>query len=186
LYYQPQVNLFTGKIVGAESLIRWQHPQMGLISPSKFIPIAEETGLINDIGNWVVNSACSQGKKWHDLGYNNLRISANLSSVQFRNPSLVAKIKYAVDNTGFNPNFLDLELTESGIMKDVQQNIKMMTEIKAIGARISIDDFGTGYSSLSYLKSFPIDILKVDQSFIKNSTIDPSDAIITSTIINMA
>jgi diguanylate cyclase (GGDEF)-like protein/PAS domain S-box-containing protein len=186
LYYQPQVDLLSGEIVGAESLIRWLHPQMGMISPARFIPIAEETGLINDIGNWVVHTACMQGKALHDMGYDKLRISVNISSVQFRNPSLAEKLKDIINKTGFNPNYLDLELTESGIMKDVQQNIKMMNELKAIGARISIDDFGTGYSSLAYLKSFPIDILKVDQSFIKNSTTDPNDAIITSTIINMA
>ena len=186
LYYQPQVELKTGKIIGAESLIRWKHKEFGMISPAKFIPVAEEIGIINKIGDWVFEKACLQCKEWSDAGFNTINISVNLSSKQFQQKDFVNKLKQTIDKTGVDPNHIDIELTESGIMSDIEHSIDMMNEIKKFGIKISVDDFGTGYSSLLYLKRFPIDILKIDQGFIRNSTTDSSDAVITSTIINMA
>ncbi|MBF0473401.1 MAG: bifunctional diguanylate cyclase/phosphodiesterase, partial [Nitrospirae bacterium] len=186
LFYQPQIELKTGKIIGAESLIRWKHKEFGLISPAKFIPVAEEIGMINKIGDWVFEEACTQCKQWYDAGFKDINISVNLSSKQFLQKDFVTKLKDTIEKTSVDANRIDIELTEGGIMNDIEHSINMMNEIKKFGIKISVDDFGTGYSSLLYLKRFPIDILKIDQGFIRNSTTDSSDAVITSTIINMA
>lgn len=186
LHYQPRVSLATGRIVGLEALVRWQHPEMGLISPAKFIPLAEETGLIEEIGEWVLRTACAQNKAWQDNGLMQVGVAVNLSPRQFKRQDLVAQVAAVLKETGFDPRYLELEITENLLMQDVETAISTLTRLKAIGVKISIDDFGTGYSSLSYLKRFPIDTLKIDQSFIRDITADPDDATIAKTIISMA
>lgn len=186
LFYQPKVDLLTGMISGMEALIRWDHSEKGLISPGDFIPIAEETGVIEPIGTWVINEACTQTKKWHDLGYNSLKVAVNLSSVQFKNKYLVKKIQAALKGSGLAPRFLNLEITESLVMYDVEKAISTMNEIAEMGVSFSIDDFGTGYSSLSYLKRFPVSILKVDQSFVRGIPKSRDDMAISQAILSMA
>jgi len=186
LFYQPKVNLLTKMISGMEALIRWDHSEKGLISPLDFIPIAEETGVIESIGTWVINEACTQTKKWHDMGYNSLKVAVNLSSVQFRNRHLANKIQTALEVSGLAPRFLNLEITESLVMYDVEKAISTMNEIAAMGVSFSIDDFGTGYSSLSYLKRFPVSILKVDQSFVRGIPKNRDDMAISQAILSMA
>jgi diguanylate cyclase (GGDEF)-like protein/PAS domain S-box-containing protein len=186
LHYQPQIDIKTGRIVGCEALIRWRHPEMGLVSPVRFIPLAEEVRLIIPIGQWVIATACRQNMAWQKAGFPPQRISVNLSVKQFQQKDLVGSIKAVLDETGMPPRYLDVEITESCIMRGVEESIRTMQQIKDIGVNISIDDFGTGYSSLVYLKRFPIDILKIDQNFIKNCVSDAADAVITSTIISMS
>ena len=186
LHYQPKIDLRSDTIVGMEALIRWQHPELGLVSPVRFISLAEETGLILPIGNWVIRTACRQTKQWHDAGWTNLRVSVNLSVRQFVQRDLVASIAAVLEETGLDPCFLELELTESLVMTDVDHAIYVLRELKELGVHLSIDDFGTGYSSLSYLKRFPIDVLKIDQSFVRDITIDADDAAITVSIISLA
>jgi EAL domain-containing protein (putative c-di-GMP-specific phosphodiesterase class I)/CheY-like chemotaxis protein len=186
LYYQPQVNLHSGEIIGAEALIRWQHPEMGMVSPAKFIPLAEETGLIFPIGEWVMRTACSQLKSWQDAGVMTPTVAVNLSAHQFRQRQLVKMTTGVLLDSGIDARYLELEMTESAVMEDAERVIKVLRELKDTGATISIDDFGTGYSSLSYLKQFAIDKLKVDQSFVREITRDPSDAAIVVAIITMA
>lgn len=186
LYYQPQVNLITGRIIGAEALLRWNHPELGLISPDKFIAIAEETGLIIPIGEWVLQTACAQAKAWQSSKQLPIEISVNLSARQFRQENLVETIAETLQKTGLKPESLVLELTETSVMENVESTIQTLKELKERGVRISIDDFGTGYSSLNYLKRFPIDKLKIDQSFVREITTDPNDAAIAKAIIAMA
>lgn len=186
IHYQPQVEISTGLILGIEALIRWQHPEWGLISPAEFIPIAEDTGLILSIGEWVIRTACQQAKRWQDQGFPPLRVSVNLSARQFQQPNLVLKVADILSETGLDPRWLELEITESIAMKDVEFTGKMLFELRKMGITIAIDDFGTGYSSLSYLKRLPIDIIKIDRSFIRDITTDPDDASIVSTIIVLA
>ncbi|MDB5762379.1 MAG: diguanylate cyclase domain protein [Herminiimonas sp.] len=186
LYYQPQVDLSNGRIVGMEALIRWQHPQLGLISPARFIALAEETGLIVPIGAWVLRTACQQCRAWQRAGFNGLRIAVNLSARQFAQEELVKSIAAALEETGLAPHYLEIELTESLVMMNVERAIGILRELKAIGVQLSIDDFGTGYSSLSYLKRFPIDVLKIDQSFVRDITVDTDDAAIVALIISLA
>lgn len=186
LYYQPQVNLHSGEIIGAEALIRWQHPEMGLVSPAKFIPLAEETGLIFPIGDWVMRTACAQVKVWQDAGVMTPPVAVNLSAHQFRQRHLVKMVTGVLLDSGIDGRYLELEMTESAVMEDADRVIKVLRELKDMGTSISIDDFGTGYSSLSYLKQFAIDKLKVDQSFVRELTRDPSDAAIVVAIITMA
>ncbi|MBF0516275.1 MAG: EAL domain-containing protein [Nitrospirae bacterium] len=186
LYYQPQIDIKSGKLVGCEALIRWHHPEMGMVSPVKFIPLAEEINQICPIGEWVVREACHQNKLWQQKGFPPQRLSVNLSAHQFKDAMLAKKIIKMLEETGLDPKYLDVELTETGLMQNVELSIQTMNELRNLGVNISIDDFGTGYSSLIYLKRFPIDILKIDQNFIRNCTSDPSDAVITSTIISMA
>ncbi|MBL4607680.1 MAG: EAL domain-containing protein [Pseudomonadales bacterium] len=186
LHYQPQIDLKTGKIVGAEALIRWQHPERGLIPPDGFIPIAEDTGLINSIGEWVLMEACKQMKEWLDAGYDIKRMAVNLSSVQFRQPDFMKNIRSIIARTGLPPSCLELELTETSIMRNAERSISLLHEIRDDGLVLSVDDFGTGYSSLSYLKRFPIDALKIDRSFIQDIEHDSDDAAITCAIIAMA
>ncbi len=186
VYYQPQVNLDTGKIMGMEALVRWQHPELGLVSPAEFIPLAEDTGLIMPIGEWVLRTACAQTRVWQNCGFKNLHVAVNLSPRQFQQPDLLQLIEGALKETGLDPASLELEVTESSVMKNAESAINTLGELRAMGIRISIDDFGSGYSSLSYLKHLPIDVLKIDQSFVRDMTSDPKDAAIAMAIIQLA
>ena len=186
VYYQPQVNLKTGQIVGAEALVRWQHPERGLISPDKFIPIAEETGLIVPIGEWVLQTACKQTKIWQNAGFSSLRIAVNLSSRQFSQLDLRHQLVQILMDTGLDPKYIELELTESMLVQNTEVAIRRLNALKSLGVQIAIDDFGTGYSSLSYLQQFPFDILKIDRCFIRNITDNSNNAAITKAIIEMA
>ena len=186
LYYQPQVDLASFDIVGMEALIRWQHPEMGMVAPNRFIAIAEETGLIVQIGAWVMRTACRQNRAWHEAGLGKLRVAVNLSARQFGAANLVADIGSVLAETGLAPSCLEIELTESLFMSDVTQAVELLHAVKALGVTLSLDDFGTGYSSLSYLSRFPIDVLKVDRSFIAAITRDSNDASIVASIITLA
>ena len=186
LYYQPQVDLRTRRITGMEALLRWQHPDFGLVSPSRFIPIAEETGLIVPIGEWVLRAACFQNKAWQDAGMPRLRVAVNLSARQFKQPNLVNVVNQALADSGLEPCYLELEITESIAMEHAEETIARLNELKAMGVAISMDDFGTGHSSLSYLKRFPIDTLKIDQSFVQDVLLDSQDAAIAAAITTMA
>lgn len=185
VYYQPQVDVNTGHVIGAEALLRWHHPEWGQISPVDFIPLAEETGLIIPIGEWVLNEACRQNKEWQNLGYPHLRMAVNISSRQFKQSNLIEIVSKALQDSGLEPQYLELELTES-IIQDSKYAIETMHKLKTMGIFLSIDDFGTGYSSLSYLKLFPIDSLKIDQSFTRNMFENTKDAALIHTIITMA
>jgi len=165
LLYQPKVNLESKKIVGMEALIRWHSEALGFVSPQQFIPLAEENGMIIQIGEWALKTACEQTKAWHDSGYDNLLISVNLSARQFKQKDLVNSIAIILEETGLTPNSLELELTEGLIMSSVDDSMKILHGIKSIGVHLSVDDFGTGYSSLAYLKNLPLDTLKIDKSF---------------------
>lgn len=186
LHYQPQVDIRTGRIIGVEALVRWQHPELGMVSPASFIPLAEETGLIIPIDEWVLKTACSQNKKWQTAGLSPIKISINLSAKHFVRINLMETIAKIVNDTGMDPHYLDLEITEGVLIKNVKELITIFQELKGIGVSLLIDDFGTGYSSLSYLKKFPLDVLKIDQSFIGEITTDSGSAAITKTIIEMA
>ncbi|MBW4574021.1 MAG: EAL domain-containing protein [Aphanothece sp. CMT-3BRIN-NPC111] len=186
VYYQPQVNLCTGQIVGAEALLRWHHPERGMVSPATFIPLAEETGLIIPIGEWVLRTACAQTKAWQTVGFSYLRVAVNLSAYQFNQPNLIEKIDQILAETNFNPELLELELTESIIVHNPEAAIEIFNELKLLKIQISIDDFGTGYSSLGYLQQFPFDILKIDQCFVRNITHNTKNAIITTALIQLA
>lgn len=185
VFYQPQVNAMSGEIVGAEALIRWNHPSRGVIHPSEFIPLAEENGMIVPIGDWVIYKVCKQNKAWQDEGYSPFPISVNLSIRQFLRHDISGRIADVLTRTNLKAHFLELEITESMTM-DVQNAINSLHELKSLGIGISMDDFGTGYSSLSYLKKFPINKLKIDRSFVRDIMRDPNDAAIVSTIIAMA
>jgi diguanylate cyclase (GGDEF)-like protein len=186
IYYQPRVNTATGKVVGAEALLRWQHPSRGIIAPDNFIPLLEDTGLVIPVGEWVLLQACRQCQGWHDAGKTSLNVSVNLSMKQFRSGSLLASVRRALKESGLPPRFLELELTETVLVDDAEQALDLMRELKDIGVSISIDDFGTGYSSLNYLRRFPIDLLKIDSSFIRDVVHNRGDAAITTTIAVMA
>ncbi len=185
LFFQPQVNS-NGHIVGAETLIRWQHPEKGFISPAVFIPVAEVTGLILPIGEWVLKTACQQLKIWKDKGYNIHHLAVNVSPRQFRQPNFITQVKYILDKTQADPALLGLELTEGMVIDNIVDTIDKMQGLKELGIELSIDDFGTGYSSLAYLKKMPLDILKIDQSFVRDIEKDVNDAAIVDTIISMA
>jgi diguanylate cyclase (GGDEF)-like protein/PAS domain S-box-containing protein len=186
LYYQPQIDLRSNQIVGVEALIRWQHPEWGIVPPARFITLAEETGMIVPIGAWVIRTACMQAKAWQQRGLGNLRISVNLSARQFAQQDLVESVAQALSESGLDPTCLEIELTESLVMADVDHAIRILRELKALGVTLSIDDFGTGYSSLSYLKRFPIDVLKIDRSFVNDISVDTDNAAIVSSIISLA
>jgi diguanylate cyclase (GGDEF)-like protein/PAS domain S-box-containing protein len=186
LYYQPQVSIDSGKIVGVEALIRWMHPEMGMISPVQFIPLALETGLIVPMDEWGLRVACSQAKAWQDAGLPPICVSVNLSSYQFRQKNLTEAVARIISETRLDPQYLDIELTEGTIMQNADETIRTLNELKEMGIRLSIDDFGTGYSSLSYLKRFPLDTLKIDRSFIMDITNDPDDEALTRAIIAMS
>lgn len=186
VHYQPQIDLRTGQIVGCEALVRWHHPDMGLIGPNQFIPLAEETGFIVPLGQWVLFEACRQAREWNSQRRRGLRVSVNLSSHQFRQKDLIETVSGALEMTGFEASNLELEITESAIMQDAGRAILMLEELREMQIRIAIDDFGTGYSSLSYLKRFPLHVLKIDRSFIKDITVNSQDAAITTVIISLA
>ncbi|HKJ04062.1 MAG TPA: EAL domain-containing protein [Geopsychrobacteraceae bacterium] len=186
LVYQPQFDLQTEHLVGSEALLRWTDPDKGLIPPDKFIPVAEKTGLIGPIGEWVLRSACLQNKKWQQEGYPELRIAVNLSAYQFQKTDLADTVDLILKETGMSPNCLELELTESMLMENAETNILTLTDLKVRNILLSIDDFGTGYSSLSYLKNFPVDRIKIDQTFIGQICSQKSDASIIKAIIAMA
>ncbi len=186
LYYQPKLDLKTGEITCLESLIRWRHPEKGLILPAAFIPMAEETNLIIPIGEWGLRAACEQARKWQDKGLPPLRIGVNFSPRQFQQENLVESVLSVLEETGLNASSLELEITESIAMDQVDKGIKTMNQLNQNGITLAIDDFGIGYSSLGYLRQFPIQTLKVDQSFIKNLTTNKDDAAITAAIISMA
>jgi diguanylate cyclase (GGDEF)-like protein len=186
VYYQPQLDIQTNRIIGAEALVRWQHPERGLVSPGLFIPLAEETNLIVPIGERVMLAACAQTKRWHDAGFPDLRISINLSAHQFNQSTLAAKVREVLEETKIEPSRVDLEITETIMMANVDKAVSTMLELASLGIQISIDDFGTGYSSLSYLKKFPIHTLKIDQSFVRDIPQDPDDAAIATAVIAMA
>jgi EAL domain-containing protein (putative c-di-GMP-specific phosphodiesterase class I) len=186
LNYQPQVDLKTGSVVGAEALIRWRHPELGLISPARFIPIAEERGLIVPISEWVLHEACQQSRRWQGSGLAPLPVAVNLSAAHFRQENLQETVEYALQHNNLAPHLLELEITEGMVVQDAEDVVLMLNELKAMGIRLAVDDFGTGYSSLSYLKRFPLDKLKVDRSFVRDITLNEQDAEITRAIISMA
>ncbi len=186
LHYQPLVSLADGRIVATEALVRWKHPELGFIDPARFIPVAEDSGLIAPLGEWVLRQACLQIKQWHALGIRLPRMVVNLSPRQFREKNLVRIFSGVFRETGVDPRWLGLEITESAIMENPQATIGVLKELKALGIELSLDDFGTGYSSLSYLKRFPIDKLKIDQSFVHDITTDPDDEAMVTAIIAMA
>jgi diguanylate cyclase (GGDEF)-like protein len=185
VYYQPVVDVPTRQLIAMEALIRWRHPELGMVSPAHFIPLAEETGLIIPIGRWLIRTVCAQTKVWHTAGFRSLSVAVNLSARQFHQPGLVDDIAAALKETDLDPRGLEVELTES-MLQDVNQAMRSLQALAAMGIRASIDDFGTGYSSLSCLKHFPIHKLKIDRSFIKNITNDTNDSGIVRAVVTMA
>ncbi|MBI4681670.1 MAG: EAL domain-containing protein [Nitrospirae bacterium] len=186
LLYQPKMEISTGKIVGMEALIRWEDPEEGMISPTEFIPLAEEMGLINPIGEWVLRTACAQNMSWQKAGLTPIRVSINMSGRQFKQKNLITMVSDILNDTGLDPRYLELEITESIVMENVNTTIATLNDLKKMGLRLSMDDFGTGYSSFSYLKRIPLDIIKIDQTFIKDIHSDPQDRTIINAIIVMA
>jgi EAL domain-containing protein (putative c-di-GMP-specific phosphodiesterase class I) len=186
LHYQPQITLQDGNVVGVEALLRWTHPELGSIPPVEFIPIAEETGQIVQIGEWVLRAAVKQLKDWLDNGMPPMMMAVNLSATQFRHPNLPELVSSILDEIGLPHQYLELELTEAVAMNDPQGAVAVMDKLHERGIRMSIDDFGTGYSSLSYLKRFKVYKLKIDQSFVRDIGDDPEDKAIVTAIINMA
>jgi diguanylate cyclase (GGDEF)-like protein len=183
LHYQPQIDLQTGEIIGMEALIRWQSPTLGFISPGLFIPIAEEMGLISAIGEWVLWTACAQNQEWQSLGLPPIRMAVNLSALQFQQKNLVKIIAQVLDSTKLEPHYLELEITESIAMQDVNLTIDLLRTLRSMGIQIAIDDFGTGYSSLASLKHFPLDKLKIDQSFVRELVTDSFDAAVITALV---
>jgi diguanylate cyclase (GGDEF)-like protein len=185
LHYQPKIDMNLRNPVGMEALVRWNHPEQGLVPPFDFIPLAEETGLIVPIGEWILRTACTQCKIWHDAGFK-LHLAVNLSPRQFQQKDLAGTINRIIAETGFDPAYLDLEVTESSLMDNAESAVAILRELRKTGIRISIDDFGTGYSSLGYLKQLPIDVLKIDKSFVSDVTNNPDDAALVMAIITLA
>ena len=186
IHYQPKIDMESGAITGVEALIRWQHPERGLVGPDKFIPLAEATGLIVPIGLWTLREACERGKAWQDLGLQRFPIAVNLSATQFRQEDLVPLLAEILKSTGFDPKYLELEITESVVMQDPDRVVTKLEALRRMGVRLAIDDFGTGYSSLGYLKRFPINNLKVDRSFVRDLAHSSDDVAITRAVIAMA
>jgi EAL domain-containing protein (putative c-di-GMP-specific phosphodiesterase class I) len=185
LNYQPRVNLFTGELVGAEALIRWHHPELGTVSPARFITLAEETGLIVPISNWVLQTACRQNKAWQDNGLKPIRISVNISSKHIKQDGAILAIRELLEQSGLPPEYIEMEITEGALIDGTDMALVVMEQLKEMGLRLSLDDFGTGYSSLTYLKRFPIDSVKIDQSFVRNLTTNPDDAAIARAVVAM-
>ncbi|MCD2450384.1 EAL domain-containing protein [Methylicorpusculum oleiharenae] len=185
LHYQPKVNLVTGKISGSEALLRWIHPEWGEVLPDRFIPIAEDCGLIVPIGLWVLREACAQVKKWEDAGFNPLSVAVNISSLEFTQKDFVNDVRTILNETGLTPSQLQLEITESVLMSNAESSKSILKQLKAIGVQLAVDDFGTGYSSLSYLSLFPIDILKIDKSFVQDISSIEENGFIVSAVIAM-
>ncbi|MDZ8259162.1 EAL domain-containing response regulator [Nostoc sp. ChiQUE01b] len=186
IYYQPIVEIASGKIVGAESLLRWESPELGMIYPTEFIPLAESTGLIVPIGKWVLKKVCKQIKSWRDAGIHSLNVAVNLSVIEFNQPDFIHNIVNFISVNNLEPHDLELELTESMIMQDVNSAIATMSKLQSLGVKIAIDDFGTGYSSLIYLKNLPINTLKIDRYFIHNVANDSQKSAIAKALIQMA
>jgi diguanylate cyclase (GGDEF)-like protein/PAS domain S-box-containing protein len=186
LFYQPKQDIRSSRVIGMEALVRWKHPDMGMISPSRFIPIAEDIGLIIPLGEFVLQNACTQNRIWHEYGFKDLKISVNFSTRQFEQPAMVEMISRILKETKLDPQYLELEITESTAMRNPENSINILHKLKTIGIMISIDDFGTGYSSLNYLRQLPLDALKIDRSFVSNVLKSENDASIVSAIINLA
>jgi diguanylate cyclase (GGDEF)-like protein/PAS domain S-box-containing protein len=186
VYYQPQINVVTGAVTQMEALLRWQHPRLGLVSPKTFISLAEENGLIVTIGEWVLRTACAQNTVWQAIGLPPVRVAVNLSARQFEQPNLVDRVAQILQETHLDPSYLELEITETAAMQDAEFTTHILHRLQAMGIRIAMDDFGTGYSSLTYLKKFPLDTLKIDQSFVRDLTKDADDMAIISAIITLA
>jgi diguanylate cyclase (GGDEF)-like protein len=186
LYYQPQVDIVSSRIKGMEALIRWQNPELGMVSPLDFIPVAEDMGLIIPIGEWVLKTACHQAKEWLDKGYQKLRIGVNLSAIQFQHTSLVEDIERILASSRLNPGYLELEITEGVMMHGEKSTLNTLSELKDMGIKIAVDDFGTGYSSLGYLRRYPLDRLKIDKVFIDNLTSNSNDRAIVEAIISVS
>jgi EAL domain-containing protein (putative c-di-GMP-specific phosphodiesterase class I) len=186
LHYQPEVDLKSGKVVGAEVLMRWHNLHYGLLPPMRFIPLAEETGLIQPIGEWIVRSACAQNKAWQEAGLPSIVLSVNVSMHQLKHKTFVKMLMNILEETNLESKYLELELTESAVMQDSDLALSTLNELKTLGINISIDDFGTGYSSLSYLKYLPLSKIKLDQSFLHSTAINPNDKSISKAIIAMS
>jgi EAL domain-containing protein (putative c-di-GMP-specific phosphodiesterase class I) len=186
LHYQPQIDLASGALIGVEALIRWNHPELGLVPPARFISVAEDSGLIVPIGEWVLHEACRQAVTWQKYEMADLQIAVNLSAVQFKRGDIERSVFSALKQSGIDPRLLELELTESILIVDTESVLATVKRLKLMGVKLSIDDFGTGYSSLSYLKRFQVDKLKIDQSFVRGLASDPEDAAIVRAIIQMA
>ena len=185
VHYQPQVDIRGFQVVGMEALVRWRHPTFGVIYPGEFVSLAEESGLIIALGDFVMRTSCAQNKNWQDKGLQQMRMSVNFSARQFQQPTFIADVSHILKETNLDPRWLELELTESSIMKDPDEAIEKLHELKLMGISVAIDDFGTGYSSLNYLKRFPIDTLKIDRSFVSDVCKDPHDTAIVRAIINL-
>jgi EAL domain-containing protein (putative c-di-GMP-specific phosphodiesterase class I) len=186
LYFQPKVDIRSGHISSAEALIRWNHPKRGLVMPGDFIPLAEETGIILQIGEWVLYEACRRARTWHDRGFTDFRIAVNLSAQQFRHDNLVEIVKAALAQVQLDARFLELELTETAVMQDAEKSATTLRRLSDLGVCISVDDFGAGYSSLSYLRRFPLDTLKIDRAFISEIARCDDDAQIVRAIVSLA
>jgi EAL domain-containing protein (putative c-di-GMP-specific phosphodiesterase class I) len=186
LYYQPQFDSSTGRIIGVEALIRWMHPEKGMLLPDTFIPISEDNGLIMPIGSWVLRTACEQNKAWQIEGFPPIYVTVNISGIQFRQKKFLESVAQTLLDTGLEPQYLELELTESILMEPTETTFNTLNELKATGVRIAIDDFGKGYSSLGYLKRLPIDTLKIDRSFVHDIISNPDDRAIVRAIISLA
>jgi EAL domain-containing protein (putative c-di-GMP-specific phosphodiesterase class I) len=185
LYYQPKIDLKTGLITGMEALIRWLHPERGMLLPAAFVPIAEECGLILPIGQWVLLEACRQSRAWSDSGLGVMPVAVNVSAVEFQGKDFLSGVRAVLIATGMEPQNLELELTESVLMQDAESAVVTLLALKAMGVRLAIDDFGTGYSSFTYLRRFPVDTLKVDQSFVQEITADPECTTMVDAMINI-
>ena len=185
LYYQPKINLKSGEITGAEALIRWVHPQRGNVPPGQFIPVAEDCGLIVPIGHWVLREACMQARTWQEAGLPSTTMAVNISAMEFQADNFLDSVFAILDETGLDPASLELELTESVLMKRAESTVSMLRSLRSRGIQVAVDDFGTGYSSLSYLRKFPVDALKIDQSFVRQIATSPDDATIVTAIISM-
>jgi len=185
IHYQPQVDIRGFQLVGMEALVRWQHPSLGLLYPSEFVSLAEDSGLIISLGDWILRTACAQNKAWQDKGLMPMRLSVNFSARQFQQPTFITDVAQILKDTNLDPRWLELELTESSIMKDPEEAIEKLHELKLMGIKVAVDDFGTGYSSLNYLKRFPIDTLKIDKTFVSDVCKDPHDTAIVRAIINL-
>ncbi len=186
IHYQPLYDLTRGRIVGAEALLRWQHPELGLLAPGEFLSIAEDTGLILPIGDWILRSACAQNAQWSRAGHRGLRVSVNVAAQQFLDAAFTDKVRAALDASGLPAVSLELEIIESSLLRDVNVTVHTLGRLKELGVRIAVDDFGTGYSALAYLKQLPLDVLKIDQSFVQSVATDPADATITEAIVKLA
>jgi EAL domain-containing protein (putative c-di-GMP-specific phosphodiesterase class I) len=186
VYYQPLIDLHGGRVTATEALVRWQHSTEGLVSPAKFIPIAEANGEIVPIGEWILRTACAQTRRWQLAGLPALRISVNLSARQFEQTNLVEMVRQILAQTELEAAYLELEVTESALMTDIERSVKTLTQLRELGVSLALDDFGTGYSSLNYLQRFPVNMLKIDRSFVKDVLSNPDSATITDAIIALA